>query len=256
MEPELPEEELEEEEHTGGCLRSSRTPLIGLYDYTVVLTYASLVSAFLGILVALPGHNPFLASLFLQFSALFDTFDGKVARTKKDRSSAEQSYGIQIDSLSDLVAFCVTPACILASMVAGWETDMGMFRNWPHVGRVNSVQVLAYGMLSAFVLAGLIRLAYFNVEEMDRQQTEGGARSYYLGLPVTTTGIVLPVLLLVQHILPRDLSMFCVSAAFVMGILFVSPIRIKKPGWTAIALIALISLVTMIGMVKTRAYIG
>ncbi|MBR1497583.1 MAG: CDP-alcohol phosphatidyltransferase family protein [Oscillospiraceae bacterium] len=257
IEPMIPPDELiedEEEQTEPESLHGGGAQLIGFYDYTVVLTYASLICAFIGIIVALLGHNPFLATLFLQFCALFDTFDGKVARTKKDRSPAERSFGIQIDSLSDLVAFCVAPACILAAMVSTLATEETMFRSWPQLGRYNAVQLVAYAMLCVFILNGMIRLAYFNVEEMERQQAEGGSRKYYLGLPVTSTGIVIPMLLLMQRILPQDLSLFCVGAAFFMGLLFISPIRVRKPGWIAIAVIFLISLATLIGMVKTHAY--
>jgi hypothetical protein len=45
-------------------------------------------------------------------------FDGKVARTKKDRTEQEKSFGIQIDSLSDLVSFGVLPAVIGFAMVS------------------------------------------------------------------------------------------------------------------------------------------
>lgn len=87
--------------------------MVGVYDYTVVLTYFSLASAVTGIFVSLsgPGH-PVLGSLFLLLCGLFDAFDGRVARRKKDRTELERQFGIQIDSLTDLVAFGVLPACI------------------------------------------------------------------------------------------------------------------------------------------------
>ena len=61
--------------------------MIGIYDYTVVLTYLSLLSAGTGIVVALSGQgHPFLGIFFLLFCGLCDAFDGKVASTKKNRS--------------------------------------------------------------------------------------------------------------------------------------------------------------------------
>ena len=75
--------------------------MVGVYDYTVVLTYFSLASAVTGIFVSLsgPGH-PVLGSLFLLLCGLFDAFDGRVARRKKDRTELERQFGIQIDSLT------------------------------------------------------------------------------------------------------------------------------------------------------------
>ena len=89
--------------------------MIGFYDYTVVLTYLSLMSGATGIMLCLNGiGHPYLGMFFLLFSGLCDTFDGKVARTKKNRTEQMKNFGIQIDSLSDLVAFGLLPASILA----------------------------------------------------------------------------------------------------------------------------------------------
>ena len=51
------------------------------------------------------------------FSGLCDAYDGKVARMKKVRTEEEKAFGIQIDSLADMVAFGVLPACIGAAML-------------------------------------------------------------------------------------------------------------------------------------------
>ena len=68
--------------------------MIGYYDYTVILTYLSLLSSTTGIVVALagPGH-PYIGSFFLLLSGLCDAFDGKVARTKKTRTPEEKAFG-------------------------------------------------------------------------------------------------------------------------------------------------------------------
>ena len=80
--------------------------MIGFYDYTVILTYLSILSGTTGIILCLNGiGHPYLGMFFLLFSGLCDTFDGKVARTKKNRTEKMKKFGIQIDSLSDLIAF-------------------------------------------------------------------------------------------------------------------------------------------------------
>ena len=74
--------------------------MIGFYNYTVILTYMSLVSSVLGMFFAcgLCGGQPHpeYAMICLMVSGLCDMFDGKVARTKKDRSEAEKKFGIQM----------------------------------------------------------------------------------------------------------------------------------------------------------------
>lgn len=69
--------------------------MIGFYDYTVVVTYISLVSSILGMFCAIDGKLT-LAVSCLAFSGLCDMFDGKIARTKKNRTDDEKSFGIQM----------------------------------------------------------------------------------------------------------------------------------------------------------------
>ena len=87
--------------------------MIGFYDYTMLLTFCSLVSASTGIVISLLGQaHPFIGMFFLLFSGLCDAFDGKVARLKKNRTETECKFGIQIDSLSDVVAFGILPTTV------------------------------------------------------------------------------------------------------------------------------------------------
>ena len=75
---------------------------LGIYDYTVILTYISLGISVFGITRALEGD--FKVAIFcLALSGLCDMFDGKIARTKKNRTDDEKNFGIQIDSLCGLL---------------------------------------------------------------------------------------------------------------------------------------------------------
>lgn len=85
--------------------------MIGFYDYTVVLTYISLMCSVFGITQAIGGHYR-TAIICLALSGLFDMFDGKIARTKKNRTDDEKLFGVQIDSLCDVVCFGAFPAVI------------------------------------------------------------------------------------------------------------------------------------------------
>ena len=68
--------------------------MIGFYDYTVVLTYISFTSSIIGIFCAVTGH-PKWAVFCLALSGLCDMFDGKIARTKKNRTEDEKQFGIE-----------------------------------------------------------------------------------------------------------------------------------------------------------------
>lgn len=90
--------------------------MIGFYNYTVILTYLSLISALFGTHLAFKGNfNGALICLLL--SGAFDSFDGMVARTKKDRTEEERKFGIQIDSLADMFSFGIFPAIIGYTMM-------------------------------------------------------------------------------------------------------------------------------------------
>ena len=75
-------------------LKKEKQDMLGFYDYTVVLTYISLVISVFGMTRALAGDFK-VAILCLALSGLCDMFDGKIARTKKDRTEDEKKFVIQ-----------------------------------------------------------------------------------------------------------------------------------------------------------------
>ena len=190
--------------------------MIGFYDYTVILTYLSLLSAVTGIGLAVARH-PLLAILCLMFSGLCDMFDGRVARTKKNRTAEQKGFGIQIDSLCDIVAFGILPA-VITIVVCGSV--------W-------------YAVLIAalYVLAGLIRLAYFNVTEEERQSMGASKREFYTGLPVTSASLIFPTLVLLQRITRADLCWLYHAVMLATAGAFVGKFRVKKPNLRGILIL-------------------
>lgn len=217
--------------------------MIGFYDYTVVLTYLSLLSACTGIIVSLagPGH-PYIGTFFLLFCGLCDAFDGKVARHKKDRSDAERAFGIQIDSLSDLVAFGVLPVAIGTAMLRWSPIMYALGIKAPHAVFL-LVDAVLIAILILYALAALIRLAYFNVTEEERQKVETGARKYYTGMPVTTVALIFPFIQLLQYITPMDVTLVYFATAIICGLAFLLPISIRKPGIKGILIMVAIGAV-------------
>ena len=123
--------------------------LIGFYNYTVILTYIGMLIGFMGIMLVLK-NNHVWALICLMIAGVCDMFDGTIASTKKDRTKDEKSFGIQIDSLSDLICFGVLPSVWVMSM----SDKLGVLSFIPCL----------------FILCGLIRLAYFNVDEANHQR--------------------------------------------------------------------------------------
>lgn len=196
--------------------------MIGVYDYTVIATYASLFVGLCGIFAAMDGE-PLFAVLALMIAGILDAFDGRIARTKKNRTEREKRFGIQIDSLNDLVCFGVLPAVI---GFASFESRSAFF----------------LASLAFFTLAALIRLAFFNVTEEERQNTTNEVRKYYLGLPVTSAALLIPFFWVLAHYLPVSDSFGYGAACFLLGVLFITPVQIKKPGLLGILVFAALGL--------------
>lgn len=210
--------------------------MIGYYDYTVILTYLSAASATVGIIASLSGQgHPYVGTFCLLLCGLFDAFDGKVARTKPNRTEQEKKFGIQIDSLSDLVAFGVLPVCI----------GTALYRLFS-IGEANihkSYLVLLFSIMVLYVLAALIRLAYYNVTEEERQDVEKGNRKAYVGLPVTSAALIFPTVMLLNYLLPMDITPVYLAVMLFTAAAFVSRVNIRKPGLKAILIMVGIGVV-------------
>ena len=205
--------------------------MIGFYDYTVILTYLSLMSGTIGIMLCLNGMgHPYLGMFFLLFSGLCDTFDGKVARSKKDRTTQMKKFGIQIDSLSDLIAFGMLPACIGIAMLRYTMCipDLSGVTRYLLTHYTLQTQIVLSLIAVLYVLAAMIRLAYFNVMEEEENRDETGAK-IYTGLPVTSAALIFPAVLLIHMLIRADLTFLYFGVMLITGGLFISKIQIKKP---------------------------
>lgn len=171
--------------------------MIGFYDYTVIMTYISVVSSMIRIFCAVTDHIS-AAVCCLAFSGLCDMFDGKIARTKKNRTEEEKCFGI-------------------LPIVLGFKLGM--------------CHIYGIAILLFYGLAGLIRLAYFNVMEEKRQNETSENRKYYQGLPITSMSVVLPLLFVVSLLFP-EYKWFVVLlhiAMLTVGLLFILDFKFRKP---------------------------
>ena len=180
--------------------------MLGFYNYTVILTYLGMLAGFVGITCASSG-NVRGALICLVIAGVCDMFDGKIASTM-ERTRSEKRFGVQIDSLSDLICFGVLPALIV------YVCSDGRLRLIP---------------CALYALCALIRLAWFNVDEEERQDREGGRRKVYLGLPVTCAALIFPVLigLGTKHHWPLRTLLPLVT--LLTAAAFLTPFRLKKP---------------------------
>ncbi|WP_243313301.1 CDP-diacylglycerol--serine O-phosphatidyltransferase [Fundidesulfovibrio agrisoli] len=179
---------------------AKKTPARGVYILPNLLTTASLFSGFMGMLWAISGQFEQTAIAIL-VSCVFDGLDGKVARL----TGTSSDFGVQYDSLADLVAFGVTPAI----MVYQWELS-----RFGHLGLMASFLLVACGAL---------RLARFNVI------TKTANKKFFLGLPIPAQACTVATFYLFAQYLPTEWSTFmpkfCLGLVYVLSFLMVSRVR-------------------------------
>ncbi len=211
--------------------------MIGFYNYTVVLTFISLISAVFGMAQAMDGHFR-IAIVCLAISGLCDTFDGKIARTKKDRTQEEKLYGIQLDSLCDVVCFGIFPVMICYLM-----------------GLNGILSMLAIGY---YCICGVIRLGFFNVLETNRQTGCACGEKVYHGLPITSISVILPLTFLLSFVVSDQVFRIILLVMLIaVATLFVVDFRIKKPkNWMITCLIAIVGCAVVVILLFSRTHVA
>lgn len=207
--------------------------MIGFYDYTVVLTYLSLVISTVGMTQAIHGRFK-TAIVCLAVSGLCDMFDGKIARTKKNRTEDEQAFGVQIDSLCDMVCFGAFPALIC--YLLGVRGFLGL------------------SVIGLYVVASVVRLAFFNVMEMKGALVSEDGQRFYRGLPITSIAVALPMVFLFQFFLSTKAFVICLYLLLlIVGGLFVADFQLRKPTNKELAaLVAMVAVALSIIVVHSR----
>lgn len=203
--------------------------MIGYYNYTVILTYLSLLSALFGTHLAFNGNYVGALTCLLLCGA-FDAFDGMVARTKKGRTEEEKKFGIQIDSLVDMFSFGIFP--IIIGYTMGLKTWIWFF------------------IFAIYAICAVSRLGYFNVAEEMRQKETTEKRKYYQGLPVTSAAMIFPMIYLLSYFLSPELTYSiygCVMLAIAMA--FVIDFKVIKPGLKGILAMGIVGVLIFIGLI-------
>ena len=183
-------------------MKKRRTPIKmrrGIYILPNLFTTGNLFCGFWAI-ISVFQEKFFYAAVAILLACAFDILDGKVARL----SGATSKFGVQYDSLADLVSFGIAPALLAFS----WALrPYGKF-----------------GWLAAFlfVVCGALRLARFNV------QSSSGEVKYFKGLPIPAAAsmIALTILLylrLIETDWVKDIVILVMI--YVLAFLMVSNIR-------------------------------
>jgi CDP-diacylglycerol--serine O-phosphatidyltransferase len=189
---------------------------IRLFTIPNIITLANLMSGVAATIVTLQHHNYTLALALVVLAAVFDFFDGFVARLLNQQSP----LGVQLDSLADDVTFGLVPAVVMFDMYNHTSSYYGC--SSPIMGYLGYITLI----IAAF---SVLRLAKFNIDTT--QSTE------FSGLPTPANALLLLSLAMLfeqGNIMLYQEHILLISVA--MSLLLISPIRMfalkfKGFGW-------------------------
>ena len=144
----------------------------GIYIIPSLFTTGNLICGFFSLISTFNGHY-LQAAMFIIFAHVLDGLDGSVARLTR----ATSQFGVEFDSLADLVSFGVAPAVLVYYWaLVPWKT---------------------WGWLAAclFVVCGALRLARFNV------QVRSAEKSHFVGLPIPAAAEMIAAIVLMYYYL-------------------------------------------------------
>ena len=173
-------------------------PRRGIFLLPSLLTTGNLFCGFLALI--LTAESRFTeASIALFVAMVMDTLDGKVARLTRTTTQ----FGVEFDSLADVVSFCVAPAFMLYTLA------------------LNGLGRAAWLGAFLFVICGALRLARFNVYSGVTD------RRYFVGLPTPAAAgaVASVVLLLGDEEVNRWIGAAVAAGTYVVAILMVSTFR-------------------------------
>jgi CDP-diacylglycerol--serine O-phosphatidyltransferase len=174
---------------------ADRPPRRGIYILPSLLTVGNVFAGFAAIIAADQGQF-MRAAILLMLAAVLDNLDGRVARM----TGTTSEFGLQFDSLADLVSFGLAPAFL----VYQW----GMTT----LGRTGWVAAFL------FLICGAMRLARFNTQPAND-------KSYFIGLPIPAAAIVVATLVFYW---PEPIQDLPLAIAILLLVLTLSGLMVSR----------------------------
>jgi CDP-diacylglycerol--serine O-phosphatidyltransferase len=196
----------------------NKKPKKGVYLLPNTLTLCGMLAGFFAIMSSITGD--FVdAAWAIMIATIFDGLDGWMARL----TNTSTRFGLELDSLSDLVAFGVAPAIMM------YHWALYPFGRW------------GWAAAFLFIACGALRLARFNV------QTETATSKAFKGMPIPAAAVIICTIILFYNTFSPgkpDENIFFPLITIVVSLLMVSPLRYhglkevnfreKKPFWVLI----------------------
>lgn len=182
------------------------TPARGAFLLPNALTTGALMAGFFAMVSAI-GDEPVAACIAIMIAGLLDGLDGRVARL----TGTQSEFGVQYDSLSDMVSFGLAPAILVFT----WTLDT--------LGQPDTVAAKA-GWLGAFFFAACaaLRLARFNTQAgvADKRYFQGLASPAAAGMLVAIVWFSVD-----REIDPQLVAWPLLVVTILLGTLMVSRVR-------------------------------
>jgi len=182
--------------------------MIGKWNRSVIATYVGMLFAVAAVFLLFSNLYGYAMMCFMA-AGICDLFDGTIARMCK-RTEEEKNFGIQLDSLVDVISFIALPV-VAVIKIAG----------------ITWYAVAACVLYSVF---GVARLAYFNVCQEETEDKDSPIK-YYIGMPVTYAALIFPAIYLLFKLVADQVTGLLMCAAMgISAVLFVLKLKFIKPG--------------------------
>ena len=195
--------------------------MIGKWNKSVILTYIGMSISILGIILVLNNIDIKYTFICFMLAGICDLFDGTIARRCK-RTKEEKMFGIELDSLVDVISFITLQIVILGTIV-------------------KSLYIIP--IIIIYSIFGIARLAHFNITTPNNNK----AVKYYEGLPVTYAALIFPITYLLSYVIKENIFIIIYSiVTLLVSILFIIKIKVPKPKLKASILLLLLSIIITI----------
>lgn len=185
----------------------------GIYILPNLFTTGNLLFGFLAIVnaiqITITDQEDFkYCAIYIFVAAVFDMLDGRVAR----KTNTASRFGMEYDSLCDLVSFGVAPAIVI------------------YLWALNSFGKVGWVGLFLYMACGALRLARFNIQSTTEE------KKYFQGLPIPMAAIMMVGTLLIWDggapnesvFFPGDAKAFVFILVYLLAFLMVSSIPYRS----------------------------
>lgn len=186
--------------------------ILEIWKKSNIVTFLGVMFAILGIWFCYKNLTDY-SVIMLILAGICDAFDGPIAK-KLDKT--DKKYGVQLDSLADIISSGILPICICMAM-----------------GYTSVIDLVIYVI---FVICGITRLSYYNINSSGEEN--------FVGVPITFSAMLIPVI----YLITKNEIVFMIALAS-LSFAFVTNIKIKKPTMKIKIVLSIIGVIISVYMI-------